>query len=175
MKNIIVPALILFSIPAFAAKVKDAKCSDMSTVNQNVMPQYMAVIDGYDKSGKKVGEEVDMESIVTESKNVNAQCAKDTSKRAFRKVIRDARVSNAPAVKMNPMKAKCQDFIALKEEVQPVAVFWVAGHDKSGKLKDGEVDEEFLERPITTLVEDCRAQPKASFYRKTKTWLKQHV
>lgn len=177
MKTILVPMLILFSVPAFAAKIKNANCSDMATLNENIAPQYLAVIDGYDKAGKKVSEEIDLGGIVSESKKVNAQCVKDKSAKvaAIRKDLKSASVSPATSATINPTKAKCKDFIALTEEVQPVAVFWVAGHNKSGKLSKGEVDEEFLARPIATLVEDCKTQPAASFYDKAKAWFKKHI
>lgn len=174
MKKMVVSALVLFTIPVFAAKMKDAKCSDVASLKDNVTPEYLAVIDGYDKSGKKVMEEVDMGGLVTESKMVNEQCAKDSSAKLanIRKDIKSNQPITSTSSTLNPMKAKCKDFVALGEDVQPVAVFWVAGHDKSGKVKSGEIDEEFLERPVTTLVEDCKMNPKASFYDKAKAWFK---
>ena len=178
MKLILITALFLSSIPAFSAKVRDAKCSDIAPGNEKITPQFLAVIDGYDKAGKKVSEEIDMENIVTDSKKVNAECAKDRTAKidSIRKEIRNSKVQNtAKTAAINPMKAKCEDFLLLGEEVQPVAAFWVAGHDKSGKLKKGEIDEEFLARPIVTLIEECKARPKTSFYEKTKAWIKKHT
>lgn len=169
--------LILISGSAFAAKIKNANCSDMAKVSESVTPQYMAVIDGYDKAGKKVSEEVDMAGIVSDSKKVKEQCAKNKSAKldAVKKDVKSTAETPTVAATLNPLNAKCREFVALGEDVRPVAVFWVAGHDKSGKLKKGEVDEEFLAQPIATLVEDCKSQPTASFYDRTKAWLKKHI
>ena len=177
MRVLLFPVLILASSSAFAAQIKNAKCSDMAKLNENITPQYMAVIDGYDKAGKKVSEEIDMAGIVSESKKVTEQCAKHKSSKIdnVKKDLKNSSAASATAAPLNPLKAKCKDFVALGEDVQPVAVFWIAGHDKSGKLKDGEVDEEFLAQPIATLVEDCKAKPMASFYDKTKAWIKKHI
>lgn len=173
MKSIFIFILLFVSAQAFAAKVKDAKCSDLAMMNEKVTPEYLAVIDGYDNSGKKVSEEVDMAGIVTESKEVNQHCAtnKSAAIKDVRKQLHAKKTMPSTAAKLNPTKAKCQDFVALGEEVQPVAAFWVAGHDKSGKLVEGEVDEAFLDRPILSLVEDCKANPRASFYDRAKAWV----
>lgn len=169
--------LLFVSSSAFAAKIKNAKCSDMAKISENVTPQYMAVIDGYDNAGKKIGEEIDMAGIVSESKKVTEQCAKNKAAKieTVKKDVKNTSVASTTAAPLNPLNAKCKEFVALGEDVQPVAVFWVAGHNKSGKLKNGEVDEEFLAQPIATLVEECKAKPMASFYDKTKAWLKKHI
>lgn len=174
MKTILIPALVLLSLPTFAAKIKNANCSDVTSINENVQPQYLAVIDGYDKTGKKVSEEIDMSGIVADSKNINAQCAKDKTTK-IDSLRSDLKTNTASSTAINPTKAKCKDFVELGTEVQPVAVFWVAGHEGGGKLKKGEVDEEFLTQPIATLVEDCRTHPTASFYDRTKAWLKKRL
>jgi acid stress chaperone HdeA len=177
MKSYLIPFLIAVSIPAFGAKMKDAKCSDIANLKEVFTPRYLAVIDGYDKAGKKVSEEVDMGDIVTESKKVNEVCGenKSTSIDAIKKDYKASATKNSDTKALNPMNAKCEDFVALSEETQPVAIFWVAGHDKTGKIKNGEIDEEFLSRPIATLIEECKKQPKVSFYEKAKNWLKKRV
>jgi acid stress chaperone HdeA len=178
MKKIVPVVMLMFSMPVLAAKIKDAKCSDFAGVNEKVSPEYLAVIDGYNKAGKKVSEEIDIADIVSESKKINEQCAQNKGAKIdkVRKDIKSA--SSAPTAagaSLNPTKATCKDFIALGEELQPVAAFWVAGHDRSGKIKKGEVDEEFLSKPVATLIEDCKAQPTASFYDRTKAWLHTHL
>jgi acid stress chaperone HdeA len=174
MKLFFVSTMVLFSIPAFAINLKDPKCSELTTMKESVTPEYLAVIDGYDKAGKKLGEEVDVEGIVTDAKQVNEKCAGNKSAKIHevRQDIRKSQSATASKTTLNPKTAKCQDFLAMSEEIQPVAAYWVAGQTKSGKARTGDIDEVFLERPVATLVEDCKAQPKASFYDRTKTWLK---
>jgi hypothetical protein len=186
MKPQIIIPILLMSLPVFAAKVSNPKCSELSGINEKFTPEYLAVVDGYNKAGKEVGSEVDVGGIVTESNNVKEQCDKQKTTKiaAVRKTVAknsDAKntlqqdIDRKPKAVINPIKAKCEDFLALGEVYQPVAAYWVAGHSKSGKIKNGEVDEEYLEIPVVTLIEDCKAEPTASFYQKTKTWLKKHI
>lgn len=182
MKTVLVSLLVLMSCPAFAAKVKNAKCADVATLNETVTPEYLSVVDGYNKAGKEVAEEVDLGGFVSESKQVSERCAKDHKAKlsAVRDAIQkspstSAEASKPSVAKLNPTTARCSDFISLGEEIQPVAVFWVAGHEKAGKLRKGEVTEEFLERPIAELIDDCKSKPTASFYDRAKAWLKRKI
>ena len=176
MKKIIICALTFISVPALASKINDAQCSDIVGTTGDMIPRYFAIVDGYNKAGKKVSEEVDMGGIVSESKKVSDQCDKDKTAKIdqVRKNIETTAVTKTSET-MNPTKAKCKDFIALGADVQPVAAYWIAGHDKAGKLKEGVVEEEFLARPMFTLIEDCKNQPTASFYDRTKAWLKKRI
>ncbi len=170
--------LLLFATPALAAKINEATCSDIASKNnKNITPEYIAETEGFNSKGKEVFDEIDADDIVSQAKQVDAQCAKDLSAKV--ETVRKNNPSVASSTqhkKINPLKSKCQDFVELGEDVQPVAVYWVAGHDKSGKLKKGgEFDEEFLEQPIVELVQDCKAHPKAPFYSRAKAWVKKHV
>ena len=132
---------------------------------------------------------VNIAGLVTESGKVKDECAKDktakvkTIRKAMMKTAKNSVPQNTlqedidrkPTSTINPTKAKCSDFIALDEQYQPVAAYWVAGHSKAGKVNKGEIDEAYLEQPVATLIEDCRAAPTASFYDKTKTWFKKHI
>jgi hypothetical protein len=162
-----------------AEKINNAKCSDItSKTNQNVTPEYIAETEGYNAAGQKVSEEIDMGEFLDRSKQVNQQCAKDQNAKIdlSKKGSPEKSMSNNVGKKtLNPNKAKCKDFLELDEAVQPVAVYWLAGNNKSGKLKTGEMDEMFLEQPVVDLVEDCKSHPTASFYSRTKAWIKKHV
>jgi hypothetical protein len=174
MKKIFLLTIILITgSSAWAAKINNPKCNEVSNISDKFVPQYLAVVDGYSKSGGVTGEEVDIAGIVRNSTMVKQECGKQKAK-ALRSVQMDlaksASSASTPAT-INPVKANCAEFIALSEEYQPVAVFWAAGHDAAGRsIRGGVVDEEFLGRPILTLVEDCKANPKASFYSKAKSW-----
>lgn len=179
MKNTAIALVLLSSLPVFAAKVSKPKCEDVVQINDKFTPEYMAVVDGYNKSGKDVGE-VDIGGIVTESESVKKECAKNTkiSMTTVRKNIAktlEKKEAKTPESMLSPTKAKCSEFLALDDRLQPVAAYWVAGHSKSGEVKNGEVDEVFLDQPVTTLVEECRSAPTASFYDKTKIWIKKRI
>jgi hypothetical protein len=179
MKYTITLLTLLFALPSMGEKINDAKCSDLvSKTNQNVTPEYIAETEGYNAAGQKVSEEIDMGEYINRSKQINDQCAKDkTAKVDLTKKgpVETSMADNTGKKMLNPTKAKCKDFLELDEAVQPVAVYWVAGNNKSGKLKNGEMDEMFLEQPVVDLVRDCKSHPKASFYARTKAWVKHHV
>jgi len=178
MKTLIL-SLILLTAPAMAAKINEATCSDIaSKSNKNITPEYIAETEGFNSRGKEVFDEIDTDDIVSQAKQVDAQCAKDLSAKVetVRKITPKPIATTGKNKKINPLKSNCQDFVELDEVAQPVAVYWVAGHDKSGKLKNGgEFDEEFLEQPVLDLVQECKAHPKAPFYARAKTWVKKHV
>jgi len=178
MKTLIIP-LILLTTPVMAAKINEATCSDItSKTNKNITPEYIAETEGFNSRGKEVFDEIDTADIISQAKQVDAQCAKDLSAKVevVRKNAPKSLASSDLHKKINPLKSKCQDFVELDEVLQPVAVYWVAGRDKSGKLeKGGEFDEEFLEQPVIDLVQDCKAHPKAPFYAKAKAWVKKHI
>jgi hypothetical protein len=187
MKIQIMIPVMLISAPVFAANVSNPKCSEMGKISDQYTPAYLAVVDGYNEKGKEVTSEVDMGGIVNESPSVKQSCnGKKTAD--IKSVRKDAGMgaknstahtaSTVPVNSkstINPLKATCQDFVNLDEVYQPLATFWVAGHTRAGKIKNREVDEEFLATPVVSLIQECKAKPTASFYDKTKIWLKKHV
>lgn len=177
-------AVLLFVTHSHAAVISDPKCKDLEQVKAGFTPQYLAVIDGFNKNGKEVADEVDVAGIVTESNKVTTACAKNKSAKVkqVRMDLKSAEAKNSSTIAavptspnkklLNLNKAKCSEFIALGEELQPVAAYWVAGNTKKGHKHSGEIDEMLLERPVATLVEECTSNPTASFYEKAKTWFK---
>ena len=182
MKNLILIAVLCFtSSLVFAKKAKDntsdKNCKEFLDVKDEFSPRYMAVIDGMSKSGKKTMEEVDVEGMVTETASVKEVCKTNKTKPLAK--VRDHVATNNKGVnkkKFQPMKSKCADFLVLGEDVQPLAAFWVAGYDKTAKAPEqGAVFEEFISSPIVSLIEECKKEPKASFYAKAKNWVKKHI
>ncbi len=178
MKKVAWSLVFLSSLCAYGAKVSHPQCQDVVDIQEKVTPEYLAVLDGYNKAGKEVNE-VDLGGIVSESDKVKKEC--QSNKTAKVDTVRKNVAKNAAKTPVDsktviaPTKAKCEDFLALEERVQPVAAYWVAGHSKSGQVKKGEVDEIFLERPVAALIEECKATPTASFYDKAKAWIKKHT
>ncbi len=172
MKKLILPVLILCSIPVFGARIENATCSDYATVSNTVTSRYLAFMDGYSKAGGEVIGPVDMGTFISESQKLDEQCLKNLNL----KLSTLQKRMNKPETKatgnaISPLIARCEDFIALDKAARPVAAFWIAGYRRAGKIQSGVIGEDFLERPLLTLIEDCQEQPGASLYSKTKTWL----
>ena len=53
MKKMIIPIILLLSAPTFGAQIKEATCFDLERVFENITPQFLALEDGYNRSGKK--------------------------------------------------------------------------------------------------------------------------
>jgi hypothetical protein len=75
------------------------------------------------------------------------------------------------AKKVNAKDMTCEEFLALGHEVQPRVVYWLEGYSVSGKPEAAEIDVDALERPVTMVVADCRAAPKATLWEKIKKHL----
>ena len=182
MVTTIISSFLLFvSSSALAAKINQATCSDLRLRNhKTVTPQYLAEIEGFNKNGKQVYDEIDTENIMNKSENIDIECAKDL----FANVNTVRKASQAPSsalqgkkkysnTKIRPLQSNCEGFLKLDEELRPLAVHWIAGHEKFGKLsRHDEFDVTFLELPVSDLVAQCRAQPNSSFFSQTKAWLK---
>lgn len=189
----VIVAISIFTIPGLAAKVKDPKCADVTEIKQNFTPEYLAVLDGYNSKGKLLDESYDMNGVLIEANHVKEVCGNSTDKTVANARTETKTRSTKPAdssvvalgaaaidsanstSKFNMKNARCKDFISLREEVQPIAAYYVAGKENAGKIKTGDIDEVFLERPIVQLVQDCTAKPEASFYSRAKTWTKAHL
>ncbi len=184
MKSLIVLSSLLMALPLHAAKLTNSTCKDVKNLNDKAMPEYLAVVDGYDKAGKKDFEEIDMVGIMNDATKVKEACAngEDAKIKDIRKTTTatttaatTASPSTTTPKHFNPKNSKCEDFVALNEMYQPVAAYWVLGNSKDSKVKKGDLDEVYLEQPVMTLVEECRKQPKASFFSKAKSWFHKHV
>jgi acid stress chaperone HdeA len=182
MKNLIIILIITFADPTWAAaKLKDPNCTDVTQISERLIPQYLALVDGYKRAGKEVGR-VNLARIIRETENVVDQCNQNRVAK-LSAVRRYIRVSNLPTTKwapsspavISPTKARCHDFSALNENLQPVAIYWVVGYSRLGVTKNGEVDNLFFSQPIDTLVEECAAVPNASFYGRTRDWMKNRI
>ncbi|MGF6880401.1 HdeA/HdeB family chaperone [Paraburkholderia sp. MM5477-R1] len=79
-------------------------------------------------------------------------------------------LAQAPT-KMNPLKMKCEDFVAMDEAYRPAAVYYVAGVDKLG-ITETDTMVEDTATPIGVLVSECQKSPKASFRTKVRQMYK---
>ncbi|RZF27923.1 HdeA [Paraburkholderia sp. UYCP14C] len=73
--------------------------------------------------------------------------------------------------KANPMKMKCEDFLAVGEVYRPALVYWVAGVDKVG-ITETDTMVEDTATPVAAVVAECQKDPKASFHEKVRKMYK---
>ena len=76
------------------------------------------------------------------------------------------------ASKIKPSKMTCQDFLALDDVSQPKVVYWTEGFNQKGKPDDVMFDTEATDRLVPVLIEVCKKEPTASFWKKTKAEFK---
>ena len=69
-----------------------------------------------------------------------------------------------------PSEWTCQDFLAVDDDVKPQVVYWMEGYNKAGKPEAAEVDVDYFDRPITTVITECKKEPKASLWDKVKNY-----
>jgi acid stress chaperone HdeA len=77
----------------------------------------------------------------------------------------------AQAPTTNPMKMKCEDFVAVGDAYRPAMVYYVAGVDKLG-VGGTDTMVEDTATPIAMVVAECQKTPKASFPAKVRQMLK---
>ena len=65
-------------------------------------------------------------------------------------------------------KMTCEDFLALDDTVKPNLVYFAAAYAKGGEPEAAMLDVEGTETITPILIEDCKAQPKESFWQKVK-------
>lgn len=176
MNKIIIPTLLLLAVPTFGAQIKEATCFDLERVAENITPQFLAAEDGYNRSGKKDSGEVDIGEIVAESEHINKECLKNNDSKiaGLQDDMRAVAVVHSTET-LNAFAASCKDFMALGADAQPVAVFWVAGHEKAGPIKKGEFNQKLLESSISDVLRDCKNEPTGLFYVKVKAWIKDSI
>lgn len=69
-------------------------------------------------------------------------------------------------------KLRCEEFLALDDVTRPALVYWAEGVNSKGKPEDAVFDIQTTNRLVPVLIEDCKQEPKASFWTKMKVELK---
>lgn len=80
--------------------------------------------------------------------------------------------ADASTKAMKPAKLSCEEFLAVDEVTRPAIVYWAEGVNSKGKPEDAVVDVERTNRLVPVLIEECKTEPKASFWTKVKVELK---
>jgi acid stress chaperone HdeA len=83
-----------------------------------------------------------------------------------------AKADKAAAKGIKPEKLRCEEFLALDDVTRPALVYWAEGVNSKGKPEDAVFDVETTNRLVPVLIEDCKQEPKASFWTKMKVELK---
>jgi hypothetical protein len=69
-------------------------------------------------------------------------------------------------------KMTCEDFLAVDDTVKPKVVYWAVAYAKGGKPEAAVIDVEATDQITPVLVEECKAKPKESFWKKVKAEVK---
>jgi acid stress chaperone HdeA len=75
---------------------------------------------------------------------------------------------------IKPMQLTCEEFLSYDEVTRPQIVFWSEGMNGKGKPNSGVIDVERTNSLVPVLVEDCRQEPKTSYWTKMKEEFKKH-
>ncbi|WP_321915221.1 MULTISPECIES: HdeA/HdeB family chaperone [unclassified Paraburkholderia] len=73
--------------------------------------------------------------------------------------------------KTNPLKMKCEDFLAVGEVYRPAVVYYLVGVDKLGVTETDTMVEDTA-TPVAAIVAECQKAPKASLHTKVKEMYK---
>ena len=80
--------------------------------------------------------------------------------------------SAAKSKKLKPSKMTCQDFLELDEVSQPKVIYWAEGFNQKGNTDDVTFDTDTTDHLVPVMVEVCKKEPTASFWKKTKAEFK---
>jgi acid stress chaperone HdeA len=69
---------------------------------------------------------------------------------------------------IKPEKITCEEFLAMDKDVQPHVVYWIDGYENSDDAKAEGVVIHIFERPINTVVSECKKAPKDALAQKIK-------
>jgi acid stress chaperone HdeA len=82
-----------------------------------------------------------------------------------------APVAAKPTKAIKPMELTCEEFLSYDEVTRPQIVYWSAGLNGKGKP---EIDLDRTNSLVPVLVEDCRQEPKTSYWTKMEEEFKKH-
>lgn len=174
--------------PAKAAKVatgtKAAKmtCEDFIALDEVSKPKVVYWGEGFNRKGKAQDAVLDVERTDSLVPVLIEECKKAPTESfvkagaALTPKPTKADKTPAPIAKTTaaakPTKMTCEAFIALDEVSRPKVVYWAEGFNSNGKPDDAVFDVESTEHLVPVLVEECKAAPKESFWKKVKAEFK---
>lgn len=75
---------------------------------------------------------------------------------------------------IKPMQLTCEEFLSYDEVTRPQIVYWSEGMNGKGKPETAVIDVEQTNNLVPVLVEECRKEPKTSYWTKLKQEFKKH-
>ncbi|MGQ7932453.1 HdeA/HdeB family chaperone [Paraburkholderia sp. D1E] len=72
-----------------------------------------------------------------------------------------------PALKVQPAKMKCEDFLSLADNYKPALLYWTAGVDRMN-VKTNDILVVDAADPVGLVVDECRKDPGTSFMGKVQ-------
>jgi acid stress chaperone HdeA len=69
-------------------------------------------------------------------------------------------------------KMTCEDFLAVDDAFKPKVVYYAVAYAKGGKPEAAVIDVEGTDALTPMLIEECKANPKESFWKKVKAEVK---
>jgi acid stress chaperone HdeA len=69
-------------------------------------------------------------------------------------------------------KMTCEDFLAVDDTFKPKLVYYAVAYAKGGKPEAAVIDVEGTDKITPLLIEECKANPKESFWKKLKAEVK---
>jgi acid stress chaperone HdeA len=69
-------------------------------------------------------------------------------------------------------KMTCEDFLAVEDTYKPKVVYYAVAYAKGGKPEAAVIDVEGTEKITPLLIEECKAKPKESFWKKVTAEVK---
>lgn len=72
-----------------------------------------------------------------------------------------------PAMKVQPARMKCEDFLSLADNYKPALLYWTAGVDRTNVKTSDELVVDAAD-PVGLVVDECRKDPTTSFMGKVR-------
>ena len=69
-------------------------------------------------------------------------------------------------------KMTCEEFVMLDETIKPKVVYYGVAYARGGKPESAVIDVERTEKITPIIIDECKKEPKASFWQKLKAEVK---
>jgi acid stress chaperone HdeA len=110
--------------------------------------------------------------VRTEEGNMDTNFRRITMGIAAAALIGGATGAFAEATKKPLGKMTCEDFLAVDDTFKPKLVYYAVAYAQGGKPEAAVIDVEGTDKITPALIEECKAAPKESFWKKLKAEVK---
>jgi hypothetical protein len=150
-------------------KPGEMTCEDFVALADVEKPKIVYWAEGFDKNGKPIDSVLDVTATDTLVPVLVSECKK-TPKESLTKAIQEHPLAapKATASGPKPTRMTCNEFVSLANVTQPKVVYWAEGFNKDGGVSDSVVDIEETDRLVPILIQECKNEPKLTFWQKIK-------